>query len=101
LDDVVGKAGGFFAPPSAQVTLNRVNGNVATLYGEVDRADGAPNLAQIDALAEIERNFGAIMPRWNELKNTDLPALNRQLRTANLPEVQLRTASASDPGEEE
>jgi len=42
-----------------------------------------------------------VMQRWNALKNTDLPALNRQLRTANLPEVQLRAEMAGDEGEEE
>jgi len=74
---------------------------VATLYGDVDRGDAAPNIAQVNAMAETQRNFAAVMQRWNALKNTDLPALNRQLRTANLPEVQLRAEMAGDEGEEE
>ncbi|HLK31841.1 MAG TPA: hypothetical protein VKT29_02045 [Terriglobales bacterium] len=94
LTDIVGKPGGFAAPPSTEITLNRINGDVATLYGDVDRADAAPNVAQVNAMAETERNFGSIMQRWNALRNTDLPALNRQLRGANLPEIQLRLAEA-------
>jgi hypothetical protein len=41
------------------------------------------------------------MQRWNALKNSDLPALNRQLRSAGLPALQLRTTGADDAGEEE
>ncbi|MGE5207164.1 MAG: WD40/YVTN/BNR-like repeat-containing protein, partial [Chlamydiota bacterium] len=89
MNDVVGKPGGFFTAPSAQVTLNRVNGDVATLYGDVDRADAAPNAAQVSAITQTERNFAGVMQRWDGLKNTDLPALNRNLKAANLPEVQL------------
>jgi len=31
------------------------------------------------------------MKRWEEIKTTDLPALNRQLGTANLPEIRLES----------
>ncbi|MGE5725106.1 MAG: glycoside hydrolase, partial [Acidobacteriota bacterium] len=98
---VAGKPGGFSTPPSAQVTLTRLNGEVTTLYGDVDRADAAPNLAQVNAVAETERDFAALMQRWSALKNTDLPSLNRQLQGASLPEVQLSAAPANDEGEEE
>ena len=101
LSGVAGKPGGFSTPPSEQVTLTRINGEVTTLYGEVDRADAAPNLAQVNAVTETERNFAAAMQRWNALKNTDLPSLNRQLQGAGLPEVQLRAAPAKGEGEEE
>jgi photosystem II stability/assembly factor-like uncharacterized protein len=101
LAGVAGKPSGSLAPPSAQVTLTRVNGEVTTLYGDVDRADAAPNAAQVNAMAETEHNFAALMQRWNALKNTDLPALNRQLQGAGLPEVQLRADPANDAGEEE
>ncbi|HEV2117573.1 MAG TPA: hypothetical protein VGR48_16185, partial [Terriglobales bacterium] len=95
------KSGGSSAAPSAQATLNRLNGEIATLYADVDRADAAPTLALASAVAETERNFATVMQRWNALKNADLPALNRQLRGAGLPEVQLRTAPASSEGEDD
>lgn len=98
---IVGKPGGFFAPPSARVTLNRVNGDIATLYGDVDRSDAAPNAAQVSAMAETEHNFSDVMQRWNALKNTDLPALNRQLQGAGLPQVTLQTAWGNEGGGEE
>jgi hypothetical protein len=93
LAEVVGSPGGFFTPPSARVTLNRVNGDIATLYGDVDRADAAPNTAQASAMAETEHNFTDVMQRWNALKSADVPALNRQLQGAGLPQVQLQTAN--------
>ena len=96
MGDIVGKPGGFFTPPSARVTLNRVNGDIATLYGDVDRADAAPNAAQVSAIAETEHNFSDVMQRWNALKSADLPALNRQLQAAGLPQVQLRTDAGNN-----
>src|SRR5262249_45224649 len=38
----------------AQPTLPSVNGGIAALYGELDRADAAPTTAQHNALKEIE-----------------------------------------------
>ena len=87
---------GKSAPATARATLSAVNEDVATLYGDVDRADAAPTVAETSALAETERNFGDAMQRWNAVKNTDLPALNRQLRGAGLPEVQVRTSNDRD-----
>jgi hypothetical protein len=34
------------------------------------------------------------MDRWNAVKTQDLPALNKQLKDANLPELKLETALA-------
>jgi photosystem II stability/assembly factor-like uncharacterized protein len=101
LTAVVGKPVGFSTPPTAEVTLSRMNGDVATLYGDVDRADAAPNVAQVNAMAEMERSFEAVLQRWNALKSTDLPALNRQLRGANLPEVELKAAANGDENGED
>jgi hypothetical protein len=74
---------------------------VASLYGDVDRADAAPTVAETSALAETERNLSSVMQRWNAIKSTDLPALNRQLRGAGMPEIELRTTAADDAGGEE
>jgi hypothetical protein len=101
LADVVGKPGGAFSAPSSLVTLNRVNADSASLYGDVDRADAAPNAAQVNAMAETQRNFAAVMRRWNGLKSADLPALNRQLRAAGLPPLQLRAAASAEAAAED
>jgi hypothetical protein len=81
--------GGFFAPPSSKPTLGRVNGNAATLYGEIGRADATPTVAQMNATDETEKVFAEVSKQWTQLKSVDLPALNKQLRGANLPEIRL------------
>ena len=45
--------------------------------------------AQADAVPAIEHDALEIMKRWDALRTSDLPALNRELRPANLPEVQI------------
>jgi hypothetical protein len=96
LTAVLGAPSGFFAPPSAEVTLARANGQVTVLYGQVWQADAEPTSAQSQALTATEHDTADVMKRWDALKTADLPALNRILHEANLPEVQIE----SDPHRE-
>lgn len=89
LSGVLGASGGFFAPPSAEVTLSRVNGAVGTLYQQVWQADAEPTVPQTEAVAAAERDVKDVMSRWNALKTADLPALNQSLHESNLPAVQV------------
>ncbi len=89
LTALLGAAGGFFAPPSQEVTLGRANGQASTLYMQVWQADAEPTSTQMEALAATERDSADILKRWTEFKNSDLPALNRLLRESKVPEVQL------------
>ncbi|MGA9305740.1 MAG: glycoside hydrolase [Candidatus Sulfotelmatobacter sp.] len=98
LATVLGTPSGFFAPPSAEVTLSQVNGKVTVLYGQVWQADAEPTAAQSEAATATEHDASDVMKRWDALKTTDLPALNRALHTANLPEVQIESDPHSDEG---
>ena len=89
LTALLGATGGFFAPPSPEVTLGRVNGQSGTLYMQVWQADAEPTSAQIEALSATERDSSDVMKRWNDFKNSDLPALNKMLRESKAPEVKL------------
>jgi photosystem II stability/assembly factor-like uncharacterized protein len=89
LTTLLGAPGGFFAPPSQDVTLGRVNGNASTVYQQVWQADAEPTSAQMEALASTEREAAEALKKWSEFKSTDLPTLNRMLRDAKIPEVQL------------
>jgi photosystem II stability/assembly factor-like uncharacterized protein len=89
-------AAGFAAPPVDAVTLTRVNGQVATLYGQVWQVDAEPTLAQSEAGAAIEHDASEAMKRWDAIKSSDLPALNRVLRGVKLPEVQIESESRRD-----
>jgi photosystem II stability/assembly factor-like uncharacterized protein len=88
----------FFGPVSPELTLSRLRGEVGGLYGSVGSADATPTASQASALAGIERDFPKVMKRWEEIKTTDLPALNRQLQASNLPEIRLE--SKPQPEEE-
>ena len=97
LAGVLGAPAGFAAPPADAVTLTRVNGQVATLYGQVWQVDAEPTSAQSEAIAIVEHDVSDVMQRWDALKTTDIPTLNRALREAKLPEVQVE----SNPHKEE
>ena len=87
------------AGASVEPTLTRANGAVGTLYGSVGQADAAPTAAQVNAVADTERDLSALMKRWEEIKKSDLPALNRQLKGAKLPEVRLEATAQMSGGE--
>jgi len=91
LTAILGAPATALAPVSDEITLTRVNRDVATLYGQVWQVDAEPTAAQSEAVASTERNVSDVMKRWNALKTSDLPSLNRLLQKANLPEVQLES----------
>ena len=88
LNELLGAAGGFSAPPSQDVTMTRVNGQAVALYAQIWQADAEPTSSQMEALAATERDKDAILKRWTEFKNSELSTLNRLLREANAPEIQ-------------
>jgi photosystem II stability/assembly factor-like uncharacterized protein len=87
LGGLIGTPGGFFAPPSQEVTLGRVNGEAGTLYQQIWQVDAEPTSSQNDALSATEKSSTEVLKRWADFKNTELPALNRLLREAQVPEV--------------
>ena len=87
LGELLGTPGGFFAPPSKEVTLSRVNGEASTLYQQVWQSDAAPTAAQMQAVAAIDRDSADVMKQWKEFKAAELPALNRALHEARSPGI--------------
>jgi photosystem II stability/assembly factor-like uncharacterized protein len=90
-----GPSGGDGTQPS----LTSVNGSTMAVYAELDRADTKPTSAQEEAVSKIEKDFATVSKQWDNLKSQDLPALNRQLRAANRPEIHLEPSKDSDEGE--
>ncbi|MFL6445294.1 MAG: WD40/YVTN/BNR-like repeat-containing protein [Candidatus Sulfotelmatobacter sp.] len=103
LNALLGTAGGFFAPPSPEVSLSRLNGQASGLYQQVWHVDAEPTTAQLQASGNLDHDRDDVMRRWNEFKQTDLPAMNRLLRQANVPEINPQAAIQQDepPGDEE
>jgi hypothetical protein len=96
LGAILGATAGFLAPPSAELTLARVNGQVGTLYGQVWQVDAEPTASQLQAATAVERDSSNVTRRWDAFKSTDLPAFNRELRGASLPEVRLESDVRKD-----
>jgi photosystem II stability/assembly factor-like uncharacterized protein len=78
-------------------TLASVANELRSVMDDVERADARPTRAAEEAFASASRTFAEIRSRWDEIKNTDLPALNEQLRQANLPPITIR--AEPDPDE--
>jgi hypothetical protein len=90
------------AAPSTP-TLRQANSAVGTLFGAVGMADATPTVAQVEAAESAEQSTSTVMKQWMELKTSDLPALNRALRAAGLPEERLEPNPSAelDQGDEE
>src|SRR5919109_798654 len=76
--------GGLGAAASASPTLSRSAGAISGLYGELGRADAVPTAAQVAAIDATEKYSSAILKLWQEFRATDVPTLNRQLKSAGL-----------------
>jgi photosystem II stability/assembly factor-like uncharacterized protein len=77
------------ASASPAPNLTGANKNLIALYKEVERADAEPTVAQLEAFNKTSGELAAALKPWNELKNTQLAALNRQLSASGMPEVRL------------
>jgi hypothetical protein len=86
-------------PGSKEPTLSRINGAADTLYTLVDQADAAPTAVQATAATEAEQDASVALKQWEEMKASDVPALNAQLRDAHLPELKLEVHSGAGMGE--
>ncbi|MGB9232885.1 MAG: glycoside hydrolase [Terriglobales bacterium] len=89
LATLMGASGGFSAPPSEALTLNRANSQASTLYGQVWQVDDEPTVSQQEALAAVEHDSADALKRWNEFKTSDLTAFNRVLREQKTPEIRI------------
>jgi hypothetical protein len=70
----------------ALTPLSEVQGQVETLYKDVVRADAAPTAAQISASEAVQKKALPLLETWNQLQS-ELPALNKKLRSAGLTPV--------------
>jgi len=89
LSALLGSPAGFLAPPTSEVTLTRINGAVSTLYQQVWQVDAAPTSSQIEAFTTTQRESADVMKRWRQFLQSDLPAANRSLRDAHVPEIKI------------
>ncbi|MDB4877255.1 MAG: glycosyl hydrolase repeat-containing protein [Gemmatimonadetes bacterium] len=73
----------------AQPSFASINGDLSTLLALLEEADAEPTTQAVAAARATQRDFDALVGRWNTLRTTDLAALNAKLRAAGLQAVSL------------
>jgi hypothetical protein len=84
------------AAPAGEANLVQISGEFGGLYGLIDSADAAPTAPQNAQLAQLEAAQTKQMAQWTEIKTKDVPALNLQLKNANLPAIEIKTPAPAD-----
>jgi hypothetical protein len=59
--------------------LGKLNGDFLTLLNLLQDADATPTTQAVKAVNEAAAALKPLLARWETLKNTDLPALNKLL----------------------
>jgi hypothetical protein len=77
--------------------LEGVNGDLATLYGQVTSADAAPTKVQVTAADTAVTDWRPLATEWERLKTQDLAVLNAALRHAGKPALRAELAPPHDP----
>ena len=107
LDAIAGSAergrgfGGGRGRPSGPATLSSVRTQLARLEHEIENADMAPTTAQVDAYHTVAQPLPGLLDQWQQLKQTDLKALNERLKRAHLAQFDPEAHQAGRGGEEQ
>jgi photosystem II stability/assembly factor-like uncharacterized protein len=78
------------APPSLFVLESTTQ-----LFKEIEVADAATTAATKAAIADLETKVGPMMEAWQKLLESDLPALNQQLKHAEFPQIKIAAEQSS------
>ncbi len=76
--------------------IERLNGDIAMLYGEISRADAAPTGAQLGEAERAIKDWQTLEPEWARVRSVELAALNSALHKARLPALSIGLAPPRD-----
>jgi hypothetical protein len=85
LQELAGSANRRPGVPLNLLVLTRVQ----TLFRIIQDADVAPSTPIAAAVTDIRRESSSLLERWRAIESQDIPALNRQLQGAGLPQVEM------------
>jgi photosystem II stability/assembly factor-like uncharacterized protein len=80
--------------PGAPPTLFVLE-STTRLFNDIQGADAAPTAAVKAAVTDLGTKVGPMMEAWHKLLESDLPALNQQLKRAGLPEIKTEVEQLS------
>jgi hypothetical protein len=63
--------------------LERLNGDVALLYGQINGVDAVPTGVQSEQTERAAADWRDLEPRWRHLRDAEVPELNRALSRAS------------------
>ncbi len=96
LDKIAGRVdgphGGARGGPAGPPTLSSVRLQLARMEHSVQNADFRPTAAQVEACKTVAEPLPGLLAQWDQLKKTQLQALNRQREEQHLPLLSLGTA---------
>jgi hypothetical protein len=84
------------AATEAARRLERLNGDIAALYGKIARADAAPTQAQQSEAERAIADWQPLASQWAQLRSQDLASLNSALRAAHRPALRIGLAPPRD-----
>jgi photosystem II stability/assembly factor-like uncharacterized protein len=82
-------------PGAENPTLGGTRARYLSLLNVFQEADVPPTTQAAGAIADLERQLPSVMKSWQVIASQDIPALNAQLKKANLPEVKVATIVAT------
>jgi photosystem II stability/assembly factor-like uncharacterized protein len=71
-------------------TLSSIGGTLNSLMSALQAADVAPTSQLTKAVTERRQALTALMAKWNDLRTTDVAALNAQLKAAGLAAIEIK-----------
>jgi photosystem II stability/assembly factor-like uncharacterized protein len=86
LQELEGQANRRPGAPPALGVLARVQ----ALFGTIQEADVAPTPQVTTASVEAVKEAQSLIERWRAIEAQDIPALNKQLKAAGIPEVEMK-----------
>ena len=87
-----GRGGGGRGGPMGPPNLGSVRTQLARVEHQIQNADQAPTAAQVEAYGVVSKPLGDLLQQWEQLKQTDLKALNASLEHDHLPLLRLDTS---------
>jgi NADH dehydrogenase/NADH:ubiquinone oxidoreductase subunit G len=83
-----GVKGGTKADAVKQVPgIDEVTGEAAQLYNQLEQADANPTAALLAAASHVQHEGEAVLPGWENFKQTQIPEMNRQLQREHHPAI--------------
>jgi hypothetical protein len=83
--------GGGRGGPTGPANLGTVRTQLARIEHEIQKADEAPTAAQVEAVQVTAKPLDDLLQQWEQVKQTNLKALNRQLEQEHLSALTIDT----------